>query len=608
MGDGTILKLKKLYHTASEFVTEKWIETEEEAKSSRLHRFAHFSLLVYKSFYRNRCPARATALAYTTLLALVPLLAVVGSITTGMLQGQGAAQTRDLISRLVDTVVPQLRLMPKNTADAPIIFSDSQILDPHHLATRLSQAGDPVSRFIWSRLPPATQDLVKAYLANDAKRKECAEALAQSLNALIQSGPIYQESAFAGIKPSEEARRLLASQPLAGEQLAHLNRLFLEAAYPAELEKSSAAADGRQQVVDRLNEFVANIQTKTLGASGIIGLIVVAILLLSTIEDTFNDIWGVSRGRNWFRRLVQYWTTISLGPIVLAAGIALLSSGYLKSSQAFLEHWSWLTKLLFTQALPFFLVTTSFALLYKLMPNTQVNWGAALIGGFVGGGLWLVLNIFNGFFLSRVLTMSNIYGPLSIIPIFLIGMYFSWLIVLFGAQVGYAYQNREVYVQEKKAESVSQRGREYVALRLMVFLAERFDLGRRPPTLLNLATELGVPSRLVSLVLAPLIESHLVLEVSAGGEAAYTPGRPLETITCHDILQTLRTGGGQELQTRDDPSRAPVCAEFENILKAERQAAAAVSLKELVRRIPPSSKPVKEKENWQVPIPEQRVT
>jgi len=368
---------------------------------------------------------------------------------------------------------------------------------------------------------------------------------------------------------------------------------------------AAQGADPRQEVVDRLMQFVSNIQTKTLGATGIIGLIVVAIMLLSTIEDTFNDIWGVSRGRNWFRRLVQYWTTISLGPIVLAAGLALLSSGYLQSGQAFLKHWYWLWTLLF-KALPFLLVTTAFALLYKLMPNTQVNWGAALIGGFVGGSLWLVLNIFNGVFLSRVLSMSNIYGPLSIIPIFLVGMYFSWLIVLFGAQVGYAYQNRVVYVQEKKAESVSQRGREYVALRLMTYMAQRFDRSQRPPTLQDLATELGVPSRLVSMVLGPLIDNHLVLEVNVGGEVAYTPGRPIENITCYDVLETLRAGGGQELVTRDDPSRAPVCAEFEHILQAERQGA-AVTLKELVRRVPAAT-PQPDNGAWHKTIPEQSLT
>jgi len=76
---------------------------------------AHFWLMVAKSFSRNRCPIRAAALAYTTLLALVPLLAVCVSITTSMLQKQGEAPVRKLINRMVDYVAPALDLQQTAT-------------------------------------------------------------------------------------------------------------------------------------------------------------------------------------------------------------------------------------------------------------------------------------------------------------------------------------------------------------------------------------------------------------------------------------------------------------------------------------------------------------
>ena len=70
MGNGASTRLKRLYTALYNFLTEKWIHTNEELEASRLHRFAHFWLLVFKSFFRNKGPLRATALAYTTLLAL----------------------------------------------------------------------------------------------------------------------------------------------------------------------------------------------------------------------------------------------------------------------------------------------------------------------------------------------------------------------------------------------------------------------------------------------------------------------------------------------------------------------------------------------------------
>ncbi len=455
MADGASSKLKRLYTALYNFLTEKWIHTHEEYEASRLHRFAHFWLLVFKSFARNKGPLRATALAYTTLLALVPLLAVCFSFTSLLLKGKGRAATQELVEKFVDAAVPQLKLMPK-------------------------EPGKPAAR---------------------------------------------------------------------------------------------------EEVVARIQDFVNNAQAKTLGITGTLGLIAVAILLLSTIEDTFNHVWGISCGRSWFARVVVYWATLTLGPIFLGLAVLLVSSGYFHSSESALKTFPFLEKFFFL-ALPFVLVSCAFALFYKLMPNTKVAWPAALVAGAVGGSLWLCLNIFNALNLSRVVSMSAIYGSaLGIIPIFLIGLYFSWLIVLFGAQVAYAHQNRLVYLQERKAEGVNQRGREFVALRVMTHVARTFRAAGEPPAATEIAEALGVPSQLVSQILRALVQAKLLLEV-IDRDPCYTLARPLDRITAHDVLMTLRAGQGLELATREDPALARVRGEFDRIQTAERQAA-AVTLQSL---------------------------
>jgi membrane protein len=451
-------RFRKLYTAIYEFLTEKGIETQDESTSTKLQRFAHFWLLAIKSFNRNKGPLRATALAYTTLFSLVPILAISVSVTTTILHEKGQSTTRELLESLVDTAAPQLKLMPK----------------------------------------PPGQD-----------------------------------------------------------------------------------KDVRTEVVDRISGFIQNVQPATLGVPGMVGLILVAILLLTNIENTFNDVWGVTQGRSWFKRVVQYWATISLGPVVLTVVVVLVSKNF-KSGEQALSTIPYLGQMI----IPFVIVTCAFALFYKLMPNTEVHWNAAIVGGFVGGSLWLLLNIFNAFNMSRVVSMSTIYGSaLAILPIFLIGLYFSWLILLFGAQVSYAYQNRQVYLQEKKAESVSQKAREYVALRIMTLLAQRFQRHEPPPTILEIGTALAVPTRLVGLIMQPLLEEHLVLEVS-GDEAAYVPARPIDTITCEDVICTLRIKNGRELPTREEPAREVVCTEFDRIRNAEQQVAEQVTLHDLVTKIP----------------------
>src|SRR6185503_17870464 len=103
-------RLGKIRMAMRNFVEEKGIETDEKFLHSRIHRLAHFWLLVGKSFKRNRCPVRAASLAYTTLLALVPLLAVVMSVTTAMLKKGGEKPVEQLIEKLVTYVAPALDL------------------------------------------------------------------------------------------------------------------------------------------------------------------------------------------------------------------------------------------------------------------------------------------------------------------------------------------------------------------------------------------------------------------------------------------------------------------------------------------------------------------
>jgi DNA-binding IscR family transcriptional regulator len=93
-----------------------------------------------------------------------------------------------------------------------------------------------------------------------------------------------------------------------------------------------------------------------------------------------------------------------------------------------------------------------------------------------------------------------------------------------------------------------------------------------------------VPSRLVQQLLHVLVTARLVVEV-AGNETAYAPARPLDTVTCHDVLTALRAGQGQELATSDEPARAEVYGEFQQILEAERKAASAVTVLAMVGRV-----------------------
>src|SRR6266567_8198523 len=295
------------------------------------------------------------------------------------------------------------------------------------------------------------------------------------------------------------------------------------------LRASRGPDETNQKVVETIQAFIQNVHSGALGRTGSVGLVFVAIGLLSTIEATFNDIWGVQRGRNWFVRVIHYWAAITLGPLVVILAMGLAVGPQFGVVQDFIEETPVLGGLIF-KLIPFFVLSGSFMFLYQLVPNTRVRWKAALVGGLVAGALWIVNGNFNALFASRVVSASKIYGSLSAIPIFLFGVYLSWTILLFGAQVAYAYQNRRAYIQEKQAENVNQCGREFLALRVMTLIGQKVHRGEKPPTTGEIGEALSVSSRLIGQVIQPLVQAKLAVEV-ATPEAAYCPARPLETIS-----------------------------------------------------------------------------
>ncbi|MBI3417531.1 MAG: YihY family inner membrane protein [Verrucomicrobia bacterium] len=480
MANDSLAKLKKIHADAQVVLTDQEAQVRDENQLSPLQKFLHFWLLVSRSFVRNRCPVRASALAYASLLALVPMLAVVAGISATFLKKEGEKPIEAFIEKFVASVTPATRADTNAPAPGGSVDSKSTVpADPQNATTR-------------------------------------------------------------------------------------------------------------KQIVRSINDFIGNVRSGALGVTGMIALVFMAITMLGRVEDTFNDIWGVTRGRNWYARIVQYWAALTLGPLLLMVALALTSGPQLQTVQAVLAELPLglgrLVEFAIKFLLPFVILSVAFALFYELMPNTKVRWEAALAGGIVGGCLWQLNNLISVLYVSRVVTNSKIYGSLGMVPVFMIGLYFSWMILLFGAQVAYAYQNRRTYFQERQVEAVHQLGREFVAVRLMTLIAQSFQHGQKPPTVAELSQTLAVPSKLAGQLLRVLVQARLLAETT-NSDTGYTPARPLNQITFHDILQALRVGQGQELATLDDAARQVVQSELARIRSAEEGAAKTVTLEALRARL-----------------------
>jgi membrane protein len=188
-----------------------------------------------------------------------------------------------------------------------------------------------------------------------------------------------------------------------------------------------------------VREYLINYSYKAsqLTAAGIIALVLIAILMMSTIDSALNNIWNVTTKRNPIARFLIYWAILTLGPILV--GIGFYSTSYLLALPL-IDTWdsSLHLKAKLLTYIPFFTTTLAFTLMYTLIPNCHVNRRYALIGGISAAILFEVAKFIFGAYVKAVPTYQMIYGALAVMPMFLIWIYLSWVIVLFGAQIAYS--------------------------------------------------------------------------------------------------------------------------------------------------------------------------
>ncbi|MEN9576801.1 MAG: hypothetical protein RL514_4656 [Verrucomicrobiota bacterium] len=390
MADDVWSRLKRLFTGAQDTWNDSAEAGADESKLSALEAFVHFWVVTVKSFIRNRVPVRAAALAYSSLLALVPMLALIVSVAFGFLRDeQGQKHIETFIHHIVEAVVPaspgQVEAVP------PTTLSVSDLKDLPALVAKLKQPTNSVATYVSGRLSASTKLALAQYPGSAVEVPTVHSNLLADLNALIAGPSIYEARRFAGVRLRPETSRLLTENP-DDTALPHLNRRLLEAAFPAELPSKSST----HELVATVQTFVQNQQTSAVSASAALMLVFIAIMMLARIEDTFNDIWGVSRGRSWFARVTQYWAALTLGPVLLILVIGLTTSTELASVKETLAEMPLgigkLTAFLF-KFLPFALLSLGFAGFYTLLPATKVHWKAALVGGLVGGCLWQLNNL-----------------------------------------------------------------------------------------------------------------------------------------------------------------------------------------------------------------------
>ncbi len=304
------------------------------------------------------------------------------------------------------------------------------------------------------------------------------------------------------------------------------------------------------EVRDVVRGYVENLNLSGFGAIGGAVVFGTAIFALRHLEQTLNDIWGVTSSRSWARRFSDYLAVMVVAPITTGLAVSVATTlqnetivGRLLEIPGFERIYGF-----GLNQTPLLILFLGFTFLYWFFPNTTVRLRAAALGGLVAAVLFLVARTVYVKFQVGAATYEAVFGALSAVPLILAWLYACWAVVLLGAEVAFAAQNLGSARREIRAGEASPAHREAVAVELAVAVARAFRDQASPPTAEQLANELGEPVRDVRRLLTELEQAGLLRFVLAreGEDWRVVPGRPIAELSVGDVLRVIRGRTGME--------------------------------------------------------------
>jgi membrane protein len=249
-----------------------------------------------------------------------------------------------------------------------------------------------------------------------------------------------------------------------------------------------------------------------LTAIGTAFLGVTALALMLTIDKALNAIWRVTRLRPLLHRLLIYWATLTIGPLLIGASLS-LTSWVMRMSMGLTQDIPGINGALL-QLAPLFLTSIAFSIPYLIVPNRRVSWRHALAGGVTAAVGFEAMKRGFALYITHFPTYQAVYGAFATIPIFLLWIYLSWLMVLLGAVIAASLSSWRF---RKWRQDSTGPGRQFVnALRLLEVLGEAFRRGA-VETYGSLHKRLLLTFEEMEQILDIMNRANLVRQVKGGG-------------------------------------------------------------------------------------------
>jgi len=232
---------------------------------------------------------------------------------------------------------------------------------------------------------------------------------------------------------------------------------------------------------------------------------------------------------------------------------------------------------------PYTLIWLAFTLLYIIMPNTRVKFKYAFIGGIIAGTIFQFVQWAYVDFQIGVTRYSALYGTFAALPLFLVWLQISWLIVLLGAEISFAYQNVGKYAIEAESLNISNHNRRILAILILHFIIKNFEEGKEPPTSADTGKKLGIPLRLVRDVLFDLTSANILVETVKDNpkEKGFQPAIDINKITIKFVIERLDDIGSDKIVVNGSELYKKIEHMYDDIFNRLRDSSVNVTIKDL---------------------------
>lgn len=293
-----------------------------------------------------------------------------------------------------------------------------------------------------------------------------------------------------------------------------------------------------EAILEVINSFTRN--SLTTGAVGMIFFLVTSIFLINTVARNFDSIWGIEAKPGILRRYATYTAILVFGSLILGVSTSFADTIeqliQTDGIQDVTEYRAWFAKLL-----PYFLTVAVLFFMMIIIPSTKVKIIPGVTGAIVAWVLFEGVKILFKYWLANSVRVSLIYGSIAIIPIFLIGLYLFWLIVLIGVEVSYYLQHEKDF-KGLSPENLTLEESISIALELFLHIGTAYIRGEEITTRESLEKHFQFSPRVIDSIITKLIDNALLLEIS-NKHKGFIPGRSMDNIYIKDIIFAIHGDG-----------------------------------------------------------------